>query len=72
MSNIRKFLVAAAGMVVLVLSTILAVGPEIIPMNLLPWVQVIIALLVSKGVHAVRNVESVPSLYPSDVEKVSQ
>ena len=56
MSNIRKFLVAAAGTLVLVLTTVLAVGPEIIPTEYLPYIQVIIALITSKGVHKVRNV----------------
>lgn len=56
MSNIRKFIVAAAGMVALVLTTILAVGPEVIPVELLPWAQVVIALITGKGVYQVVNV----------------
>ena len=56
MSNIRKFIVAAAGMVALVLTTILTVGPEIIPADVLPWAQVVIALITGKGVYQVVNV----------------
>ena len=63
MSNIRKLLVAATGFILLVLSTVLAAGPELIPIAWLPYVQVIIALLAGKGVYDVRNV---PKLYPTD------
>ena len=63
MSNYKKFFVAVGGTLFMVLSTILAVGPELIPMKWLPWVQVILAIAISKGVH---RVENVPSLYPAD------
>ena len=66
MKNYKKLIASAIGGVVLVLTTVLAVGPELIPLKWLPYIQVLVALLLSGSVHQARNVKNVPSLYPSD------
>ena len=68
MKNVKKFLVAFVGTLSMVLTTILAVGPQVIPMGLLPWVQIFIASAISAGVYQVNGPKSVPSLYPTGEE----
>ena len=63
MIHIKKFLVALLGFVVIVLTTILSIGPEVIPTNLLVWVQIVLGVGTAYGVYAVKNV---PYVYPSD------
>ena len=54
-SEVRKALVALAGFGAIAVSTILAVGPELIPAQYLPWVHVALGVASLCGVYGVRN-----------------
>jgi hypothetical protein len=53
--QVTKFLWALVGFFVTVLTTVLAVGPNLIPDKYLPWVHIVIAVATSYGVFSKPN-----------------
>lgn len=60
-AQLKKFFVAACGFVVTTLTTVLAVGPEVIPDAALVWVNIVIAVAASYGVFKVTNTPPGPT-----------
>lgn len=56
-AEIKKYLVAVVGFMVIVFSSVLATNPEIIPSNVLPYIQAIIGVVITTGVYKVKNKE---------------
>jgi hypothetical protein len=54
-SQVRKTVVGVVGFGVTVATTTLAVGPELIPVGWLPWINISIAVASAYGIFAVRN-----------------
>jgi hypothetical protein len=53
--EVKKTIFAAIGFVLTVVTTVLALGPDLIPNAALPWIQIGIAVAGTYGVFAARN-----------------
>lgn len=56
-AEIKKFLVASAGLIGMILTTILALGPDLFSPRVLVWAQVVLAIGTSYGVFKVKNAD---------------
>ncbi len=54
-AELKKMIVAGLGFVLTVVTTILALGPDLIPDEWLPWIQIVIAVAGTYGVFAAQN-----------------
>lgn len=61
-SQIRKFVVAVLGAVVLILTQILTTGADVIPASWGAWISTVVAVATAAGVYLARNASMIDSL----------
>lgn len=61
-SQIRKFVVAVLGAVVLILTQVLTAGADVIPASWGAWISTVVAVATAAGVYLARNATMIDSL----------
>ena len=61
-SQIRKFVVAVLGAVVLILTQVLTAGADVIPASWGAWISTVVAVATAAGVYLARNASMIDSL----------